>query len=219
MIVTKENQRLYPTTWVYNASRIMTQLAEIVINHGGKVKPCKNAVISNRTLSAAKHEYQKKIERYTELNKTSSNPHRDKAIKAYRVKLDMLSTIKDEPITVTHTTSITFVLDNTIYYYQVDDNPFFPCYYSKTPVKGNQYSQDACMEEDKREWLFDCFFECGCSDADIREGANLIFNMLVTAENTPIRRESVKRRVPDTYGDGWHYENVPVPERIGKIDF
>ena len=73
MFITQENQRLYPATWEYNASRILTELAKIVINNGGKVKPLKNAIISNRTADSAKREYKEKIERFTELEKTSHN--------------------------------------------------------------------------------------------------------------------------------------------------
>lgn len=48
MIVYKENQRLYPSAFEYGAARVLSRLAEIVIAHGGKVKPLKTAIISNR---------------------------------------------------------------------------------------------------------------------------------------------------------------------------
>ena len=48
MIVCKENERLYPSAFEYGAARVLSRLAEIVTTHGGKVKPLKTAVISNR---------------------------------------------------------------------------------------------------------------------------------------------------------------------------
>lgn len=51
MIVTQENQRLYLSTWDYNFSRILSKLAEIVENNGGRVKPLNHAIIQNRDYS------------------------------------------------------------------------------------------------------------------------------------------------------------------------
>lgn len=39
MIVTKDNQRLYATSWQLNSARILTRLAQLVTAQGGKVKP------------------------------------------------------------------------------------------------------------------------------------------------------------------------------------
>ena len=159
MLVMKDNERLYPATWVYNSSRLLTQLAKIITDNGGTVKPLRRAVISNRIQDGAILEYRNKIAQYTELEKTSHNPARAAAIKTYSEKLEKLTSINNEPITVTHTTYITFVLDGMYYYFQTDDNPFFPFYIQKTPVKNGKYSKDACTVEDKKEWMYDCFFE------------------------------------------------------------
>ena len=112
-----------------------------------------------------------------------------------------------EPITVTHTSYISFVLDETHYYYQVNDNPFFEFYYSKTPIKNGKRSRDAGLEADKKEWVFDCFFGSKCGQQDIIEAANLIFNMLCNAPMSKIIRGKHKQRVPNTQ------------ERLEKVDF
>ena len=83
-IVTKDGERLYLRAWEYNAARIITELARIIENHGGRVKPTNTAIISDRSAEE-----------------------------------------ESDPITLTHTSYISFVLDETFYYYQVDDNPFF----------------------------------------------------------------------------------------------
>ena len=177
-IVRKEGERLYLRAWDYNAARIISELANIVKNHGGRVRPTNTAIISDRS---AKEEA--------------------------------------EPITVTHTTYISFVLNETHYYYQVNDNPFFDFYYSKTPIKNGMRSRDAGLEADKKEWLFDCFFGSNCEQQDVIEAANLIFNMLCNAPMSEIIRDKRKQRVANTYDDGWHFETVYTPERLEKVDF
>jgi hypothetical protein len=177
-IVLKEGERLYLRAWEYNAARIITELANIVENHGGRVKPTNAAIISDRS---AKEE--------------------------------------TEPITVTHTSYISFVLDDTYYHYQVNNNPFFDFYYNKTPIKNGKRSRDAGLEADKKEWLFDCFFGSNCGQQDIIEAANLIFNMLCNAPQSRIIRDKHKQRVANTYNDGWHYETLYTPERLEKVDF
>jgi hypothetical protein len=177
-IVIKDGERLYLRAWEYNAARIITELANIVNNHGGRVKPTHTAIISDRSAEE-----------------------------------------ENEPITVTHTTYISFVLDETYYYYQVNKNPFFEFYYNKTPIKNGKYSKDAGLEADKKEWLFDCFFKSNCGQPDIIEAANLIFNMLCNAPMSKIIRDSHKQRVPNTYNNGYHMETVYRPERIANIEF
>lgn len=122
-------------------------------------------------------------------------------------------------IAVTHTSYIAFVLDGFYYYYQVDDNPFFPFYFSKRPVINGKYSRCACLDNEPKNWVFDCFFMKSCCNADITEAAYLIFNMLCNAAPSKINREYKRHRVPNHYNSGYHYETVCNPERFAKIDF
>lgn len=177
-IVFNDGERLYLRAWEYNVARIITELANIVKSHGGRVKPTHTAIISNRSTEE-----------------------------------------KSEPIAVTHTSYISFILDETYYYYQVNDNPFFEFYYNKTPIKNGKRSRDAGLEGDKKEWVFDCFFGNNCGDSDIIEAANLIFKMLCNAPMSKIIRSRHKQRVPNTYDEGWHFETVYAPERLENIDF
>lgn len=219
MFITQENQRLYLNTWEYNASRILTELAKTVINNGGRVKPLKNAIVSNRSITDAKQEYTKKIEQLAELEKANHNKKRAAAIKTYSENLETLEKVNNEPIKVTHTSYISFIHDGFYYYYQINDNPFFEFYYHKIPVQNGCYSCDTYLTEDKKEWLRNCFFSYDCSYADVVRAANFIFNMLVQAKPSRIHRESKKQRVANIYDDGYHYEIVYAPERFTKIDF
>lgn len=219
MIVIQENQRLYPATWEYNAARITTELARIVENHGGSVKYGRTAVISNRSINNAIYEKETRIKQLKLLNAETEKETITAAIKALEQEIEELKQIKNDPISVTHTGYITFILDDNYYYFQTDSNPCFPFYYTKTPIKNGKYSKDACGMEDKKEWLFDCFFSWECADADIKEAANLIFNMLCNAPFSQIMRDSRKTRVNNRYDGGYHYETIYAPERIVEIDF
>jgi len=177
-IVTKDGTRLYLRAWEYNAARIITELAKVIENHGGRVKPTSTAIISDRSAEE-----------------------------------------ESEPITVTHTNYISFILDEAYYYYQVNDNPFFEFYWSKAPIKNGERPKDTVLETDKKEWLYDCFFKSNCGQPDIIEAANLIFNMLCNAPMSKIIRESYKQRVPNTYNNGYHMETIYKPERMEKVKF
>lgn len=219
-IVLKDGERLYLRAWEYNAARIISELAKIVINHGGRVKPTHTAIISNRTLTDIIREIETRM---NELNnailKHGRNENRTYALKKQAEELEKYTGINNDPITVTHTSYITFILDDVYYYYQTDNNPFFDFYYHKTPIKNGKYSKDAALEPDKKEWLYDCFFGSTCAQADIIEGANLIFNMLCNAPMSVIMRDGKKQRVSNKYDGGYHIEMIYAPERIGTVEF
>lgn len=219
-IVINDGDRLYLTAWEYNAARIMTALADIVTNNNGKVKPTHTAIISNRAITSALHELEDNINRVNEaITKYGNNDARTAAIANYMQQINEFKAINNNPITVTHTSYISFVLNDMYYYYQVDSNPFFEFYYQKTPVNNGKRSRDAALEADKKEWLYDCFFGSKASQDDVKEAANMIFNMLCNAANSTIMRDKKRQQVQNTYNDGYHMETVYAPERIEKLDF
>ena len=54
MYISRENEKLYLRPLDFNMCRIMTQLAKIVKNNGGKVKPIRNAFVCDRALENSK---------------------------------------------------------------------------------------------------------------------------------------------------------------------
>lgn len=44
MIVLKENERLYATSWQYNSARILTRLAQLITAQGGKLNPLQPSI-------------------------------------------------------------------------------------------------------------------------------------------------------------------------------
>lgn len=219
-IVINDGDRLFLTAWEYNAARIMTELAKIVDNHGGRVKPTKTALISNRAVTTAIREIQADIERINSaITRMGDNERRTAALQQHLQQLEKFENINNDPIKVTHTSYISFVLNDIYYYYQVDSNPFFEFYYQKTPVNNGKRSRDAALEADETEWVYDCFFGSKASQDDVKEAANLIFNMLCNADNSTIIRDKKRRKVQNTYNNGYHMETIHAPERLETLDF
>lgn len=219
MLVLKENERLYPDSWEYNGARIMSKLAEIVVENGGRVKPCKKAIISNRSIEEMKKKISEKIELYKSLEEKAHKDLRAAAIEKKEKELKELECVKNDPIVVTHTSYISFIYDNTYYYYQMDYHPFFEFLLVKTPVKDNKYSRDAALEETDKTWLEDQLLKIGCSEKDINDAAKKIFNMLVASKNSSIILDKKRVRVQNLYNRGYHYETIYEKERFASVEF
>lgn len=220
MFATKEGERLYLHSWNYNALLILDELARIVEERGGRVKPAKTAVITNRTLSGGIRDLSERIELLREVNgKQGSNPAREKAIAESEAGLEELKKIDNEPIEVRGQSWIRFIYDGHMYYYSIDDNPFFDFHYTKTPVNDGEYSLDACLECDTKEWFLDKHMSFRCSRYDLHAAAEWIFRMLTDSQDCAIMRSWRRIRVPNTYDHGFHYEKIYDKERKGKVDF
>ena len=117
-------------------------------------------------------------------------------------------------------TYIRFVLDGYLYYFQIDDNPFFPFYYSKYQINpNNTYCKDVYSEELDKDWLFDCYWRNDCTNEERQQAAETILNILINAPKGKVHRDTVKQRVPNIYDNGYHYETITKPTRMGKINF
>lgn len=187
-IVTKDNERLYLKSWQYNAAKILSELANIVKTNGGRVQPLKTAIISDRSLSYTIQEKKQKLEMLSKHLPESKNLSAALAYKKQMTKeIEALESINNEPITVTHTSYIKFVLDDIVYYYQVDDNPFFEFYYTKVPVQNNKIRSNinTYADCDTKEWEKDSLFKYACPEKDIKDAADFVFNMLT---NAPLSR-------------------------------
>lgn len=207
MIVLKENERLYATSWQYNSARILTRLAQLITAQGGKVKPLHPAVLSDRNLEEACTATQRRIESSYNAGPTSHPKERETQISNLQ--------------TVTHTSYINFAMNGVYYSYSLDNNPFFPFHYLKTPIdpKSETYSGDACMEESSKSWFTDPLIGFGCPDSEIESAAGAILSLLLATPLSTIRHDTKRTRIPNTYDDGYHFENIPIKERRIKIDF
>ena len=229
LMFTKENQTLYPSSLEYNIALIMSELARIAENHGAIVKynAYNHGFIENRSIMEIIAENQKRITRLEEMlaagktcslfdnNKELTDNARaamNNAIKEYRGEIEKYEAIDNSPVEITHTSYVIFVLDDVYYNYSMPDLIFDPAMIYKTPVFGGKYSRDCYgIEDNKESWFFDCFWRPDCSKSDIKEAANLIFNIMVNAPMSEKYRDSYKTRVPNRYDGGYHYEKIYKP--------
>ncbi len=212
-------KKLYLKNWEYNAALILEELKKIVENNNGIVKTPDQCEMVNRSLSAAIRETEDRIKELSE--KEPGNEKRTAYIKGLKNKLSEYEKIDNTPVVNCFADYhyIKFRLSNVYFYLDIDSNPFFPFHFNKIMLdNNNSYTGEYCMEELKKDWLFDCFFRAGASKDDIKEAANLIYNNLLQASYSVQYKE--KRRVYNTYDGGYHYEYIPTnSHRKIKIDF
>lgn len=178
MIVTKDNERLYLTSWSYNAARIVSRLSELVIEQGGRVKPTHSALITNRTLSGNVVERETHLQKCVDAQTRNYTELREKHITEIKAELDGLRAIKNDPIRVTHTTYISFVLNDMFYYYQLDENPFFNFFGSKSPVMNGMNNPHAACRTDRKKWWNDDMYRYNFPDTAVNKAANAILAWL-----------------------------------------
>ena len=157
-IVLKDGERLYLTNWEYNMARVISEMARLIQDRGGRCKPLPYAMVTNRTNYNKAIELKSRIERLEQnINKYSNTELIEKlktAIEKTRAEYEQAKMAADneKPVKVEYTSYIDFVLNDTRYYFQIDNNPFFPVLASKTPVKNGKYSRDAVLGECNTEW-------------------------------------------------------------------
>ena len=212
MIVLKENERHHATSWQYNSARILTRLAQLITAQGGKVKPLYSAVLSDRNLEEICTATQRRLESSYNAGPTSHPKERETQISHLQKELARFQAIPNAPITVAHTSYIDFTMNGVYYSYSLNDNPFFPFHYLKTPIdpKSETYSGDACMEESSKSWFTDPLIGFGCPDSEIESAAGAILSLLLAAPLSAIRHDTKRTRIPNTYDSGYHFENIPV---------
>lgn len=218
MIVMKDNERHYATSWQYNSARILTRLAQLVTAQGGKVKPLHPAVLSDRNLEDACTATQRRLEYWNKLTFTYDPDERQTIVSKLQHELARFQSIPNL-ITVTHTSYISFVMNGFYYSFSLDDNPFFPFYYMKTPIENGTYSGDACLENASKSWAVNALLGFGCPQSEIETAAQAILALLLAAPLSTLRHDTKRTRIPNTYDSGSHFENVPVKECCFKIDF
>jgi hypothetical protein len=192
----KENtthaQKRYLNSWNYNAAHILTELETIVKNNGGKLcrtwehenPPAwlterKQYLIENRSLSEAIHEEQELLLKFERFDRTD-------AARETRERIARYESLKREPELSYYGDYlyIQFVLDNHFYSFSMDNNPFFEFHFAKVKLEnGNKINRNYYLQEDRKHWWNDCFWRADCSRDDIREAADLIYNMLLTSNN------------------------------------
>lgn len=208
IIFAKENQELNVNTYQFNMARILTELATIIEIAGGRVQPIRPVIVKQRDITDRLYKCKQRLS-------LVKNPQ-------YRADLQReYLELMEYPISakVTHTTQITFCLDDNYYFYQADVNPLFPSFFMKTPlIDKNTYVSNAMMEKDDATWLTDTIVDPACSEKEIKEMASKLFMQLYHEGWSPIVPKKETVRVPNTYDHNYHTETIQR-YRTCKIDF
>lgn len=107
--------------------------------------------------------------------------------------------------------SFKFVLNNFLYDFSQESNPFFPAYIRKIKVDENgSYTGDYCSDTIEGTIPgFENIFCLNLTDDDIKAAAGDLFNYIIeNAKNSAEYIEKQKRRVSNTYNSGYHYETI-----------
>lgn len=216
MYVSKENEKFYLNAWNFNKAMILTKLAEIVSSNGGECKGnCKTAILVNRSVREHKEHIKQTIARWERfLQKENDIDEKTQSIATQEIankklELEKLPT-EEKEFSTKYTDYVTFTLDGYLYYYQIDENPFFEFYFSKKKIQNGKVivSRQTYSQHDNKEWFLDCYMSAKCTESEITEAAYQIFNMLVSSKVSDIALEAKRIRVDNTYDSGYHYETV-----------
>lgn len=222
-----ENQTLYPNAWEYNNALMLDELREMVIKNGGKVKKETAGSIENRSIYEiiwkAKDQNEKIDAILQEVETDKKNEIRRKVREANQEEIDKWEAVENKPVKINNNGYLLFTLNNKYYAVYIDENPFFEHRFIKTPInEKNEISRHACMEE--LPHIFpDEFMKADHTAPEVKkartETAKAIFEYITTAEDSYKRIDTYKKRVPNYYNNGYHYETVKEKEQFKKIDF
>lgn len=207
-----KTERLYLTNWEYNMARVLSRLAVVVENNGGEIiyhNYDSIYMLSNRSVMEKVRENNERIKGLKGSIEVCPNmDKRAELIKRLEAENEEYKTKyaaeSENPIKCTHMNYIKFTLDGYYYYYQVEHNFLFEFYIHKYPIDNGEYDANRYPIEDKKEWMYDCLFKWGCSNEEIKEIANILFNTLVSSKCGNL--VSSKKRVPNYYDNRYHYE-------------
>ena len=221
----KKMETIYNKISNFNQARIITAIYEIVKENQGflvsdfpYINTYKVKKIYNRTPQEIIRDNNELIEKAKEKN--IKNDFINKKITEYEEAKEHIN----ESIVTVFTNYINFVIDDVVYYFQFDDNPFFPYYKIKEKaekkenyylVKHNYYIEE--IEEKLKNDIIDIIYNY-LSDEEIKKIAKDIFNYLINCKFNEIVTD--KKRVSNLYDNGYHYEHIKEIRNIKyqKID-
>ena len=186
-------KKLYLTQWCYNYYLIINEIKKEVLKNGGfivsdwRTEPEK-IKIYNRTLNEDIIKLEKLDEirqKHTaaEIEELAKNNGYLKGLLNFEEDLKKYDYKKNNGVILTTSSYLHFIINNSLYYIQFNDNPFFDWYYTKEPINGltatkeYNYYMDILNKE-----IYDAgsYYEL-LSKKDIKRIAHNYYNYLLTA--------------------------------------
>lgn len=217
-------EKRYLHTSAYNRCLVINQLRQMVKERGGKLiyYPYNWVEVENRDLPITINEKQISLERIrrrleegleltTERVEYIQKIERD--IKDWK-NIDNTSVLIQGGIL-----SLSFVYQGVYYYFWCEDNPFFPPRFQKQPVIDNKIGRNYYAEDMKSDWVIDPLFSFTCTKEDREKAVSLLWEILISAPVSEHFRNIKRKRVPNIYNGGYHYETIETPEEFVPLKF
>ena len=229
MFFTSKNQTLYPASLEYNFALVLSEVARIAKKNGATVKALTPGYIVNRSIfeNISKREDDiHRLEGFLQDGKTLLNDLDEKrtaavknAIAKYQDEITALKAIKNDPVKLSHTSYVIFVLDGVYYDFCMPDNIFDNFYYHKTPVINGEYNRYTYGNEMPKDWFVDDLWRYACKKSVIKAAATAIYSEMINGKISKPAIDTYRRRVSNSYNNGYHYETISKPIRLEKISW
>lgn len=214
---TQEGQTLYLAAWEYHVALVIQSLEQLALAGGARLCSAgrykddifaapKHGFIVNRTQNKVIHEMGYTVKG---CNDAGAEVPPDILEKFARYK-----NFPNEPYPIGHAVllSTSFVLDGIFYFFSMDSNPFFDCYYQKADVFSHDEldrCHDTYAEIVPGRWYSALPLNTLVKDEILQQTAHDIYDGLMNAQPTGRVTGNRKRiRVPNIDNDGFHYETI-----------
>lgn len=207
---------LYLKGWQYNTFLIINELSKIIKENGGKIvvdfpftSTYEKIQIVNRSILEDIEEIETLLK-----DKTEKEIEENSYLAKKKEELEKLKVINNKPKKILFKNYIQFVLNDVIYYIQLQENPFFDDYIQKEKVEkdGKYYvvKYNHYMEHLSKDWIengnnITSFYQALTSQK-IKKLANNLYKQILSCPFSEIVTN--KKRIQNYYDDGFHYEKI-----------
>ena len=217
-------EKRYLNTSVYNRCLVINQLRQMVKERGGKLiyYPYNWVEVENRNLPSAIEEKKISLERITRRLEEGLKLTAERVEYIQKIERDIKDwkNIDNTPVLIQGgILFLSFVYQGVYYHFWCDDNPFFPSRFLKQPVIDNKIGRNYYAGEMKSNWVIDPLFSFACTKEDREKAASILWEILISAPVSEHFRNIKRKRVPNTYNGGYHYETIESPEEFVHLKF
>lgn len=131
---------------------------------------------------------------------------------SYECEREIHHRYSDKMIFTRYKSYIKFIVGDTYYYLEADDNPFFGARIIKAKMNSPKTYKEVYLEEFKY-FYYDPLFELNASDEVLQECAEQIWCGLMERDYCEPVLSTEAVNVPNTYNGGWHKEIRVLPQR------
>lgn len=212
-------EKQYFRNYEYNTARMLTELDNLIVAKGGTVEPYyKQLFIIDRTLLNNIKDYEKRINELTDAYNKYGKENTLDMINNLKQRIKKLESVPNEWLEVKHTSYITFKLDNMYYYMQIDENPFVDNLYQKAKIVDNKRESTYLQKMNIKD-IIDYLYGNNLSNEEIKKVAERMLKTLQELNTTEACKVTEKKRVANTYNNGYHYETVTKKHQPIELGF